>query len=151
MGKYLAILREAEATTSTESFPKSVPRVVEPPPDPPADTTLPNLQTENAGPEAEIDRLARADGRAGWTCSVAADSRNPLIPPEVRAKIESIEADARAKGWPPELLWNANFWDCPRGLAAVLDEDDQLVEVTADYITILKTQKNILRFQKRTS
>jgi hypothetical protein len=56
------------------------------------------------------------------------DSRNPLIPTEVRAKIESIEADARTKGWPPELLYNSNFWDYPRGLAAILDANDEITE-----------------------
>ena len=31
-----------------------------------------------------------------------------------------LEAEARGKGWTAELLWNAGFWDMPRGLAAVL-------------------------------
>ena len=79
------------------------------------------------------------------------DSRNPLIPTEVRAKIESLEADARTKGWPPELLYNSNFWDYPRGLAAILDAYDEITEVMADYIAILKLEKNIRRFQRRTS
>lgn len=78
-----------------------------------------------------------------------ADSRHPLIAPEVRAKIEAIESIARAKDWPPELLWNANFWDRPRGLAAVLDAEDEIGEVTVDYITILRLKRDVLRFQRR--
>jgi hypothetical protein len=35
----------------------------------------------------------------------------------VRAKIAGIKADARAKGWPAELLYKGNFWDYPRRLA----------------------------------
>jgi hypothetical protein len=93
---------------------------------------------------------SKADA-AKWRQGVAPDSRTPIVPPAVRLKIESIEADARAKGWPVELLYNANFWDSPRGLAALLDEGDEIAEVTADYIAILKTQRNILRFQRRTS
>jgi hypothetical protein len=86
--------------------------------------------------------------RATWTRSVTPDSRHPLIPPEVRAKIENIEADARAKGWPPELLYNVNFWDSPRGLAAVLDLQDEIVEVTSDHIAILKTRRDLLKFRR---
>jgi hypothetical protein len=48
----------------------------------------------------------------------------PAAPPDaVRAVIESIKLDARAKGWPAELLWNNEFWGSPRGLAALLDEE----------------------------
>jgi hypothetical protein len=76
---------------------------------------------------------------------------NPLIPDVVRAIIESIEADARAQGWPAELLWNAEFWGSPRGLAAVLEESDAIAEVTPDFIAIIKTERSILRFQRRVS
>jgi hypothetical protein len=86
-----------------------------------------------------------------WRRDVVPDSHSPLIPDSIRAKIEEIEAEARVAGWTHERLWNTGFWDQPRGLAAVLGEDDQLVEVTADYIAILKTQKKILRFRRRTS
>ncbi len=89
------------------------------------------------------------NGRATWPRSITPDSRSPLIPPEVRAKIEAIESEARRLGWPGELLWNANFWDCPRGLAAILDRDDEIAEVTAGYITILKTKSDLLRFNRR--
>jgi hypothetical protein len=80
--------------------------------------------------------------------NITPDSRSPLVEPEVRAKIEAIESDARAKGWPPELLWNGGFWDCPRGLAAVLDPDDEIVEVSAEFITVLKTKRDVLRFRR---
>jgi hypothetical protein len=65
--------------------------------------------------------------------------------------LEAIEQEARSKGWPPELLWNAGFWDSPRGLAAVLDSDDEIVEVTPDFIEILKTRRDLLRFRRRGS
>jgi hypothetical protein len=78
--------------------------------------------------------------------NITPDSRHPLIGPEVRAKIEAIEPDARAKGWPAELLWNNAFWDLPRGLAAALDDDDEIVEVTPDHIKILKCRRDVLRF-----
>jgi hypothetical protein len=92
-----------------------------------------------------------SDGRAAWTRSVTPDSRHPLIPPEARAKIEAIEAEARAKGWPAELLWNDNFWGRPRGLAAVLDREDEIVEVATDYIAILKVKRDLLRFRRTTA
>lgn len=77
--------------------------------------------------------------------------RNPIIPPGVRSVIEAIEVDARAKGWPAELLWNSRFWDSPRGLAALIDEGDAIAEVTTTYIAILKVERKILRFQRRAS
>jgi hypothetical protein len=76
------------------------------------------------------------------------DSRSPLIPPAIREKIEAIETEARRLGWPPELLWNGGFWDLPRGLAAVLDPGDEIGDVTADCITILKTRRDLLRFPR---
>jgi hypothetical protein len=80
--------------------------------------------------------------------TVAPNSRHPLVESAVRAKLEAIEAEARAKGWPAELLWNAGFWDCPRGLAAVLDLEDEIVEVTPEYIAILKTRRDLLKFRR---
>ena len=96
----------------------------------------------------ELMRILSAAGRR--QC-VTPNSRSPLVPPAVRILIEGIEAEARAKGWPAELLWNAEFWGSPRGLAAVLDDDDTIAEVTPDYIGILKTHSSILRFQRRVS
>jgi len=80
---------------------------------------------------------------------VTSNSRNPIIEPEICAKIEAIEADARAKGWPAELLWNNSFWDYPRGLAAALNEEDEIVEVTGDAITILKSRRHLQPFLRR--
>ena len=80
-------------------------------------------------------------GRRGEVCQ---QSRLDVI-------VEGVEADARAQGWPAELLWNAGDWDCPRGLAAVLDESDVIAEVTPDFIEIVKSKRSILRFQRRVS
>jgi hypothetical protein len=105
-------------------------------------------------PDSEPDNLPgepAAEGHASWTRTMVPDSRQPLTPPEVRAKIEAIEAEARALGWPPELLWNAGFWDCPRGLAAVLDLEDELVNVMTDQIVIRKMGGNMLRFRRHAS
>ena len=85
---------------------------------------------------------------ATWTRAVTPNSRAPLIPDAIREKIAAIEPTARRLGWQPEQLWNANFWDAPRGLAAVLDANDEIAEVTADYISILKVKHDILRFRR---
>jgi hypothetical protein len=85
---------------------------------------------------------------ATWTRAVTPNSRAPLIPDAIREKIAAIEPTARNLGWPPELLWNASFWDSPRGLAAVLDADDEIVEVAADYIAILKVKRDLLKFRR---
>jgi hypothetical protein len=81
----------------------------------------------------------------------AENSRDRSVPATVRALIEEIEADARSKGWPADLLWNSHFWDTPRGLAALLDEGDAIAEVTTDYIAIFKVKHTIQRFQRRIS
>jgi hypothetical protein len=83
--------------------------------------------------------------------NVTPDSRHPLISDVIRAKIEAIEPEARAKGWPAELLWNAWFWDYPRGLAAVLDADDEIADVTAEFIEIVKMKREVLRFRRTNS
>ena len=36
--------------------------------------------------------------------------RTKSVPNDIRAKIVAIEAEARAKGWLAELLWNSAFW-----------------------------------------
>jgi hypothetical protein len=96
--------------------------------------------------EYKTTRIERV--QPGAIRSRVPNSRNPLIPPEVRAKIEAIELHARSKGWPVELLYNANFWDWPRGLAALLDAADEIGEVTCDYIEILKVRPDVLRFRR---
>jgi hypothetical protein len=83
------------------------------------------------------------------TSQVIPNSRAPLACLEVRLKIETIEPEARRLGWPAELLWNAGFWDSPRGLAAVVDSGDEIIEVACDFIKILKTRRDLLRFQRR--
>jgi hypothetical protein len=123
------------------------------------------------GLESQADRIARLDAErnardkatgqgigyattadaATWRQGVTPNSRNPLIPDGVRSLIEAIEGDARAQGWPAELLWNTEPWGSPRGLASVLDESDAIGEVTRDYIQIVKSERSILRFQRRTS
>jgi hypothetical protein len=104
---------------------------------------------ETANPNQD---LPPAEGiRTNWRQNLTPNSRLPLIPLGVHAILESIEHEARVKGWPPELLWNSEFWGSPRGLAAVLDEGDAIAEVTSDYIAILKTERHILRFQRRAS
>lgn len=50
-----------------------------------------------------------------------------------------------------ELLWNDSFWDCPRGPAAVLDLADEIAEVTPEYVTVLKTKRDLLRFRRHTA
>jgi hypothetical protein len=86
-----------------------------------------------------------------WHRETTPNSRGPLVPPAIREKIEAIESDARGKGWEAELLWNASFWDSPRGLACLLDEADEIVEVTAEEIVILKFKRDVQRFRRRAS
>ena len=106
-----------------------------------------NAQKPDKEPDKKPDNgpLDFAPNRAR---PVAPDSRNPIIEPAIRSKIEAIEAQARAAGWPAEMLWNSNFWDRPRGLAALLDDGDEIAEVTPDYITILKTKRDLLKFRR---
>lgn len=107
--------------------------------------------TENRGNSEIVTRSQRSQVKTHGnppTKDVVPDSRHPLKPPEVGAKIEAIESEARAKGWPAELLWNAYFWNCPRGLAAVLDADDEIAEITPDYIAILRCRRDIHRFRR---
>ena len=85
---------------------------------------------------------------AGEIRTIAPDSRHRLIEPAVRAKLEAIEPEAAPKDGPAELVWHSNFWDCPRGLAAVLDSGDEIVEVSAECITILKIKRDVLRFRR---
>jgi hypothetical protein len=108
-------------------------------------------EADRAAIRALKPELMRILSAAGRRQCVTPNSRLPLVPPAVRTLIEGIEAEARAKGWPAELLWNADFWGSPRGLAAVLEDDDTIAEVTPDYIGILKTHRSILRFQRRVS
>jgi hypothetical protein len=106
----------------------------------------------------ELVRWARQHKLALLAClrgersrAVTPDSRNPLIEPAIRVKIEAIEAEARTLGWPPELLWSCNFWDLPRGLAAILEPADEITQVASDRIEILKTKRDLLVFRRHTA
>ena len=110
-----------------------------------------NPQRPDSKPDIIPDNSRRqrpANDRATLADTVTPDSRRPLVPPEVRTKIEAIERDARRMGWPPELLWNSGFWDYPRGLAAVLDGEDEIAEVREEYIEVLKIRRDLLRFRR---
>jgi hypothetical protein len=98
--------------------------------------------------KAELLRLLAEAEHTVRTEGMVPDSRHPLIPYAVREKIEVIEAEARRLGWPPELLWNAGFWDRPRGLAALLNPEDEIVEVTPECIGILKHRRDLLPFRR---
>jgi hypothetical protein len=60
------------------------------------------------------------------------------------------EMFSRSTAGPVELLWNAFFWNSPRGLAALLDADDAIIDVTNDYIAILKCRRDVLQFDRHT-
>jgi len=96
------------------------------------------------------DRVRRSEDerRAFPARSVVPDSRHPLLSDLVRAKIEAIEAEARAQGWPAELLWSRVYWDLPRGLAAILEPDDEIAEVTPEVIEIVRMHRDVLRFRR---
>jgi hypothetical protein len=63
-------------------------------------------------------------------------------------KIEAVEAAARAMGWPPELLWNSGFWDCRAAWPRCSTLRTKSTKVTADYIAVLKTRRDLLRFRR---
>jgi hypothetical protein len=86
-----------------------------------------------------------------WRRGIVPDVHDSHIPESIREKIEAIEVEARALGWNPERLWNSNFWDQPRGLPAMMDEGDELGAVTENFIEVLKSQKTVWRFPRRTS
>ncbi len=113
-----------------------------------------NLAVQPASRLSEADRIAIRQAKRELLRilkpepeRIAADSRKPIAL-DIREKIAAIESEARQLGWPAELLWNSQFWGQPRGLAAVLDEGDEIVEVAADYISILKVRRDLLRFRR---
>ncbi|MBV8135349.1 MAG: hypothetical protein JO121_06880 [Deltaproteobacteria bacterium] len=109
---------------------------------------LARLQEDRAPVEIKIAGPGESLRRAGWRRAATPDSRYPIIPQEIRAKIEAIEQEARRLGWPPELIWSADFWGLPRGLAAVVDADDELGDVRSDYIEILGVKHVVRRFPR---
>jgi hypothetical protein len=107
----------------------------------------PTDKTDTTAPDAKLED--ESQGR--WRRDITPNSRGPIIPDPIRATIEAIESEARRLGWPAEQLWNANFWDGPRGLAAVLDDGHVIAEVNENFIAILKVERHVLRFQRRVS
>jgi hypothetical protein len=91
--------------------------------------------------EDETDRVARADG---WDPPAE-------IPAAIASEIRRIESQALVLGWHRERLWNHRFWPHragkPRGLASVLDPGDRIIEVTADFILIEKSNSLRDRWQ----
>jgi hypothetical protein len=65
--------------------------------------------------------------------------------PKYPAIVPTLDPDLRGQSQ------SAEFWDEPRGLAAVLDEGDGIGEITGDHIEIVKSKRSILRFQRRAS
>ena len=71
------------------------------------------------------------------------------IAPAVRAELERIWPEAKRLGWPWQRIFGASFWPVEaRGLVTVLDPGDGIVEITSEYIAILKSGRNVLRFQR---
>lgn len=72
------------------------------------------------------------------------------IDPAVAVEIRRIETQALELGWSREHLWGAKFWPiAERGLAALMDPGDPIVEVTAETITILKYRRDLQKFYRR--
>jgi len=92
--------------------------------------------------EDQTDRFARVDG---WKPPAE-------IPAMLAAEIARIESNALRLGWSPERLWNYRFLPHragePRGLASVMDPGDHVIEVTADFMLIDKSdsRRDRLRF-----
>jgi hypothetical protein len=139
MEKYLEIARKAVAATADGSFRTK------------RGDELNEVNEISPTPISPTANVSSRTDAAAWRQKTPSKLRNPIIPRAIRTIIEGIEADARAKGWPADLLWNSHFWDSPRGLAALLDEGDAIAEVTPDYIAILKVELKVHRFQRRAS
>jgi TubC N-terminal docking domain len=68
---------------------------------------------------------------------------------EVRQELERIWPEAERLGWPQQRIWGASFWPAAdRGLAAVLDPKDRVVEVTNDFVTIVKRDGTRAHFMR---
>jgi TubC N-terminal docking domain len=70
----------------------------------------------------------------------------------VAGEIARIEDAALGLGWSYERLWNSHFWPHStahaRGLAAVLQPGDTIVEVGHTFIVILAQRHHLQRFAK---
>lgn len=80
------------------------------------------------------------------------------INPLVEAKIRARELGALALGWTPEELWEPNFWNIGlggnrRGLASCMRPDQEIGEITAEYIEVYREDhargRIVQRFYKK--
>lgn len=68
---------------------------------------------------------------------------SPKVNPEIAARIRAREAEALAARWSWELLWGNRFWNIGTdgknrpGLAALLSSQDNIGEITENYIEII--------------
>ncbi len=81
---------------------------------------------------------------------------NQVVEKKIRARV----LDALAAGWTPEELWEERFWNidpvthrnCP-GLAACMKPEEEIGEITPDYIELCREkpggERIILRFYKQ--
>lgn len=78
--------------------------------------------------------------------------REPHVDIRILNEIRRIAGQASALGWPWERLWNHRYWHHtgrhPRSLVAVMEPGDEIVEVGADAITILRQRRDLLRFMR---
>jgi hypothetical protein len=71
------------------------------------------------------------------------------IAPAVQAELERIWQEAKRRGWPWQRIFGASFWPVEaRGFVTLLDPGDGIVEITSEYIAILKTGRNMSRFRR---
>jgi TubC N-terminal docking domain len=88
----------------------------------------------NYAPSSAVTPIEHQDGPA-----------QRRIEPAIAAELERIEGQALALGWSHERLWNSGFWyPWPRGLAAVMDAGDRIVEVTSDYMRVERPRANVM-------
>jgi len=85
----------------------------------------------------------RADGHALRVGIANERCANPQtshdqIESAVAAEIRRVEPQARSLGWSQWRLWESRFWPGPRGLAALMEPGDQIMEVTTEWIRIQK-------------
>jgi hypothetical protein len=82
-------------------------------------------------------------------------SSQTAIDPSVQAELARNWPLAQRLGWTYERIWNSCFWPHstkqPRGLAAVLQPSDTIVEVTGQWITLLVERRHTQRFPKSES
>jgi hypothetical protein len=120
-----------------------------------------------SSPEDAADRVAALDAERnkhdrviGRGYDYARLDQSPPSPqiamdPSVQAELSRIWPEAERLGWSHARIWNAQFWPNsdaqPRGLAAVLQPGDTIVEVTEQWITLLAQRHHTQRFPKSES